>query len=113
MHLASWQGFPAAPLSSGVGRVEERTRARRAGRFPGKLLAAVVPPGLTWLPFGLSLNCAVSQFLAFWFTGGLGIVVPSGRHKSFRRTHATRCFGIFRFCGVAKLMKADVRHLDL
>ena len=28
--LAPWRGFPAAPLSFGVGRVEERARARRA-----------------------------------------------------------------------------------
>jgi hypothetical protein len=36
-HWASWPAFPAAPLSSGVGRVQERAGARRAGRSAGKI----------------------------------------------------------------------------
>jgi hypothetical protein len=61
---------PPAPLSLGVGRVQERAGARRAGRSAGKLWAAVVPPGLAGLPFGLSRNWAVPQVLAFWSAGG-------------------------------------------
>ena len=70
-HWASWPAFSAAPLSSGVGRVQERAGARRAGRSAGKLWAAVVPPGLAGLPFGLSQNWGLSRVQVFWSAGAV------------------------------------------
>jgi hypothetical protein len=86
----------AAPLSSGVGHVQERASARRAGRSAGKLWAAVVPPGLAGLPFGLPRNWAVSQVLAFRPDGGRGLAVFVGVRQPIRLRHAVSALGLAR-----------------
>jgi len=60
---------PPAPLSSGVGRIEERARARRAGKFADNFepwLLCPVRQGCPVWPFAKSGRVAVSGFLIRW-----------------------------------------------